>query len=92
MTISVTLILGLTAPATPVNIIFSTLNCEIKSVVEIAALTGMALSTVYRYGTSFYKKLKQENLLKLKKEKEILKKRKYSSLFNLLFNSFGLID
>jgi len=39
MTISVTLILGLTAPATPVNIIFSTLNCDIKSVVEIAALT-----------------------------------------------------
>ena len=40
---------------------------------EISALTGIALSTVYRYVTSFYQKLKQENFLKLKKEKELLK-------------------
>ena len=39
ITISVTLISGLTAPATPVNIILSTLKLEIKRVVDIAALT-----------------------------------------------------
>lgn len=58
---------------------------------EIAALTGMALSTVYRYGTSFYKKLKQENLLKLKKEKEILKhelKTSQKAIYDFVYEDF----
>ena len=58
---------------------------------EIAALTGMALSTVYRYGTSFYEKLKQENLLKLKKEKELLKhelKTSQKAIYDFVYEDF----
>ena len=58
---------------------------------EIAALTGMALSTVYRYGTSFYEKLKQENLLKLKKEKELLKhelKASQKAIYDFVYEDF----
>lgn len=58
---------------------------------EIAASTGMALSTVYRYGTSFYEKLKQENFLKLKKEKELLKhelKTSQKAIYDFVYEDF----
>lgn len=58
---------------------------------EIAALTGMALSTVYRYVTNFYQKLKQENFLKLKKEKELLKhelKTNQKAIYDLVYEDF----
>lgn len=58
---------------------------------EIATLTGIALSTVYRYATSFYQKLKQENFLKLKKEKELLKhelKTNQKAIYDLVYEDF----
>lgn len=58
---------------------------------EISALTGIALSTVYRYVTSFYQKLKQENFLKLKKEKELLKhelKTNQKAIYDLVYEDF----
>lgn len=58
---------------------------------EIAALTGIALSTVYRYATSFYQKLKQENFLKLKEEKELLKhelKTNQKAIYDLVYEDF----
>lgn len=58
---------------------------------EIATLTGIALSTVYRYVTSFYQKLKQENFLKLKKEKELLKhelKTNQKAIYDLVYEDF----
>lgn len=64
---------------------------ESKSYKEISALTGIALSTVYRYVTSFYQKLKQENFLKLKKEKELLKhelKTNQKAIYDLVYEDF----
>ena len=58
---------------------------------EIAALTGIALSTVYRYATSLYQKLKQENFLKLKKEKELLKhelKSSQKAIYDFVYEDF----
>lgn len=58
---------------------------------EIAALTGIALSTVYRYATSLYQKLTQENFLKLKKEKELLKhelKSSQKAIYDFVYEDF----
>lgn len=58
---------------------------------EIAALTGIALSTVYRYATSLYQKLSSEKFLKLKKEKELLKhelKSSQKAIYDFVYEDF----
>lgn len=58
---------------------------------EIATLTGIALSTVYRYVTNLYQKLKQENFLKMKKEKEALKhelKMSQKAIYDFVYEDF----
>ena len=58
---------------------------------EIATLTGIALSTVYRYATSLYQKLSNEKFLKLKKEKELLKhelKSSQKAIYDLVYEDF----
>ena len=58
---------------------------------EIAVLTGIALSTVYRYATSLYQKLSSEKFLKLKKEKELLKhelKSSQKAIYDFVYEDF----
>ena len=58
---------------------------------EIATLTGIALSTVYRYATSLYQKLSSEKFLKLKKEKELLKhelKSSQKAIYDFVYEDF----
>lgn len=58
---------------------------------EIATLTGIALSTVYRYVTSLYQKLSSEKFLKLKKEKELLKhelKSSQKAIYDFVYEDF----